>query len=395
MYRLDNDTFDAEVKALLEDAQEEVPAGVWEAVSASVAGQAQAKERSSGWVWPSFAGVAAAAVAILLSLIPKVDLSIPQIGDILSFSDSPCDDVPQVQTPGFGSEIFDIIPAPERAFQSSSRVAMAVTETSPEPVDRRIEKEDVQEYVEKPAEAPSAVSSWVDPFEEMEVEDKAAAAKKAARRSLVGAGGNLASNGSNSFPGSTFYATIGAINTPSETTIREKSISTYGVPVSFGLSLTYPLSSRLAVGTGLNYSLLTRSFGAEYIEVENGVAKPAISADVTNQMQYVGIPLNLYCSIQSKPGFDVYCFVGAQIEKGISNKFVVEATENIRMNKSVPGVQLSAAAGLGVQFSLTDNLGLYIDPGVRYYFDCDQPRSIRTAKPFMMSLEAGLRFNLH
>jgi len=112
-------------------------------------------------------------------------------------------------------------------------------------------------------------------------------------------------------------------------------------------------------------------------------------------MQYIGIPVNVYYSVVNTKSFDIYCFVGGEVEKGLSNKFIVDGTEQIRMNKSVPGVQLSAAAGLGVQFSLTDNLGLYIDPSVRYYFDCDQPKSIRTAKPYMMTLEAGLRFNLH
>jgi hypothetical protein len=58
------------------------------------------------------------------------------------------------------------------------------------------------------------------------------------------------------------------------------------------------------------------------------------------------------------------------------------------------GVQMSAAIGLGAEFGLTQYLGLYIDPSLRYYFDCDQPKSIRTAQPLMFSVEAGLRFRL-
>ena len=62
--------------------------------------------------------------------------------------------------------------------------------------------------------------------------------------------------------------------------------------------------------------------------------------------------------------------------------------------EQVGGMQLSAAFGLGAEFALTQHLGLYIDPSLRYYFDCDQPKSIRTAQPLTFGMEAGLRFKL-
>ena len=53
----------------------------------------------------------------------------------------------------------------------------------------------------------------------------------------------------------------------------------------------------------------------------------------------------------------------------------------------------SVGAGLGVEFRLGRTLGLYLDPGVNYYFPGNQPRSIRTDKPLMLNFDAGLRFN--
>jgi hypothetical protein len=38
-------------------------------------------------------------------------------------------------------------------------------------------------------------------------------------------------------------------------------------------------------------------------------------------------------------------------------------------------------------------VGLYLDPGVNYYFPGNQPRSIRTDKPLLLNFDAGLRFN--
>ena len=62
--------------------------------------------------------------------------------------------------------------------------------------------------------------------------------------------------------------------------------------------------------------------------------------------------------------------------------------------EKVDGVQTSVNLGIGVEFLLGKHLGLYIDPSLRYYFDCGQPKSIRTAQPLMMGFEMGLRVNL-
>ena len=91
----------------------------------------------------------------------------------------------------------------------------------------------------------------------------------------------------------------------------------------------------------------------------------------------------------------LYTFAGGSVEKAVSNKFRVhDSAEHLSHKESVDGVQFSAAAGLGVQFQLTDFLGLYIDPSLRYYFKGDQPQSIRTQQPLMMNFEIGLRWDL-
>ena len=33
------------------------------------------------------------------------------------------------------------------------------------------------------------------------------------------------------------------------------------------------------------------------------------------------------------------------------------------------------------------------DPGANYYFNCNQPRSIRTERPLLLNFDVGLRFN--
>ena len=88
-----------------------------------------------------------------------------------------------------------------------------------------------------------------------------------------------------------------------------------------------------------------------------------------------------------------YAYAGGAVDRCISDKYDVLNTEFTHQN-SVKGVQLSANIGLGVEFMLGRHLGLYLDPSLRYYFDCRQPKSIRTVQPLMLGLEMGLRLRL-
>ena len=83
------------------------------------------------------------------------------------------------------------------------------------------------------------------------------------------------------------------------------------------------------------------------------------------------------------------------MERAVLNRYkILNFSDRIKYSASVSGVQLSAAIGFGVEFKIARYLGLYIDPSLRYYFDCKQPMSIRTQQPLMMSFEIGLRTSL-
>ena len=46
--------------------------------------------------------------------------------------------------------------------------------------------------------------------------------------------------------------------------ISELGASSYGVPFSLGVGVRFPITRRLSIGTGLDYTLLTRSFTGKY-----------------------------------------------------------------------------------------------------------------------------------
>ena len=141
----------------------------------------------------------------------------------------------------------------------------------------------------------------------------------------------------------------------------------------------------------MNYTLLNKKVSGNYYDE----AAVPYSTDMKNSQHYIGIPVDVYFSIFRTNRWDTYATVGGSIEKCVLNRYsgLLEG-EQIIYNKRVKGIQTSVRVGLGVEYSPVEFLGIYIDPSVRYYFDNNQPRSIRTAQPLAFGVEAGLRFKL-
>lgn len=179
-----------------------------------------------------------------------------------------------------------------------------------------------------------------------------------------------------------------------DTGITEQSTSTYGVPLTLGLGLRYYVLPRLSIGTGIDYSLLTRTFTGKYSGVSSVTGEYIQEGgSVSHSLQYIGIPLGLYYDILSTDVLKLHVYGLGEAERCISSKYTLFASPNIVHSEHVEKLQYSVGGGLGIEFSLSRTLGLYIDPGIRYYFPSDQPKSIRTDKPVMVNFDAGLRFN--
>lgn len=171
--------------------------------------------------------------------------------------------------------------------------------------------------------------------------------------------------------------------------------SSYAIPVTFGATVKISFGNNWAIGTGLNYTMLQRTFAGKYTEYLDGALKHDIESDIRHTIHYIGIPVNAYYTFLSGSKIKLYAYAGGTAEKAVSNKFkVLDGPERITYSEKAKGMQFSAGAGLGVEFNVIDRLGIYVNPGVRYFFDCDQPVSIRTQQPFMMDFEIGLRVNI-
>ena len=158
------------------------------------------------------------------------------------------------------------------------------------------------------------------------------------------------------------------------------------MPLSFGAQLQIPINSKFSLGTGLFYTMLFSHYDV-------------ISRNETRETQqtlhYIGIPLNLFYNIYYGNGFRLYLTAGGALEKGVGANFrVLENGVRHSYSKSIDGVQWSIMGGVGAEFDVSERVGLYFDPSISYFFESDQPISIRTSQPLQYRFELGFRFKL-
>ena len=145
-------------------------------------------------------------------------------------------------------------------------------------------------------------------------------------------------------------------------------------PISFGLSVRKSLAKGFSVETGLTYTLLSSD------------AKFADSDQKTEQkLHYLGIPLKANWNFLDKKLFTFYVSGGGMIEKCVYGKLGTE-------KETVKPLQFSVSGAVGAQFNATKRVGIYVEPGVAYFFhDGSDVQTIRKENPFNFNIQAGIR----
>ena len=161
-----------------------------------------------------------------------------------------------------------------------------------------------------------------------------------------------------------------------------KETTKHNMPVSFGATVSYALNDRLALTSGLVYTLATSSF-------EHGTSSNASKDEQT--LHYVGIPLTASYTIWGNSWLKTYVNAGGQADFNVSAKVETEGhTTNIDKDRA----QLSVGAAAGVQLNVIKQMGVYVEPGVRYYFDNgSNVQTVFKEHPCNFSLQMGLRWN--
>lgn len=161
-----------------------------------------------------------------------------------------------------------------------------------------------------------------------------------------------------------------------------KETTKHNMPVSFGATVSYALNDRLALTSGLVYTLATSSF-------EHGTSSNASKDEQT--LHYVGIPLTASYTIWGNSWLKTYVNAGGQADFNVSAKVETEGhTTDIDKDRA----QLSVGAAAGVQLNVVKQMGVYVEPGVRYYFDNgSNVQTVFKEHPCNFSLQMGLRWN--
>lgn len=417
--------FDQMVRSALYDAVEDAPSGAWEAIAAGldkVATPAPLKRDFSPTWSKIIAGLAAAAAIAAAVLLPSIRNHNPRLNTIATIEET----TTTPSQPEISVQVEDEVFTPEDAVATrtarrstdfvASRVApMPETLTIVSADEQVAETKDALEVTEAeegsvPAAAPMGETEDIrtagvgnvqmqkeevapsgEPFAQWEEEDKSTGVVEGLSLTF---GGNVQSNGDPSGYGIvSIYRAPGTAQNVQE--LRETGQkNSYAVPLTFEVGLRYQFAPRFAVGAGISYTYLQRTFDGTYREVKDGVTTYNLGGDIRHTMHYIGLPVNLYFDAVRSDYFRLFLYAGGSVEKAIANKYAIPTGgEAVFYNPAVNGLQYSVGGGAGVQFDIFPTFGVYIAPSVRYFMG-EQPASIRTKQPLTFSIEAGLRFNL-
>ena len=155
-------------------------------------------------------------------------------------------------------------------------------------------------------------------------------------------------------------------------------------PVSVGLQVAFGIAPRLSLSTGLVYTRTSSDFYPY---------APGSSYNVHQVLHYVGIPVGLNYEFWQSGGFHAYVMAGAEADYNVKNDTEEEGVKKEDAKRD--RVQFSGKASFGAQYDITPKVGLYIEPGAKYYFDNgSHVENTFKDKKLNFNLQFGLRFNL-
>lgn len=160
-------------------------------------------------------------------------------------------------------------------------------------------------------------------------------------------------------------------------------------PITLGLALTKSLGKNWSIESGLQYSLLKSNFtmgeGAYYIQR-------------TQKVHYLGLPFRLsYKWLRSKR-WSVYSSAGVLLNVPLvgeaKERYVTDTTVPYKNSwHFTPSWQWSVGAGVGVQYNLSPNWGIYAEPTFNWYIpNGSSIHTIWTEHPFTVTAPFGVRF---
>ena len=162
-----------------------------------------------------------------------------------------------------------------------------------------------------------------------------------------------------------------------------KEVKHHSQPITFGLSVGYDLTDRLTATTGLVYT-----------QAESDFVKSSGNDNVTEtqQLHYIGVPVGIKYNIWSNSMVQAYTTAGAEADFNVA---ATMTTADIKTDTDKDKVQFSVNAAAGLQINIMRQVGVFAEPGIRYYFNNkSNVETIFKDKPWAFSMQIGVRANM-
>ena len=436
---MNNDWFD-KLRDKMEDYEKSAPEGLWDEIEASLPDKKHAAPLA--WVWRSAAIAAVLALGVFAAIRISQNKNAPE--SIVAQADAE-------KEPSRNSNITKETPEevsvvenesterlasaqPQRAINSAKAKKEAAA-SSEKPLERESVEKDISVSVPATANANTEISepsvekieaeeaikaeeaeraeeeeaSKTAEFLRMaEAEDKSAAkSSHPLSVSLSIGSGATESSSSGVFNTMMFNAGASPYTGPQMDEIATRAITkedkkediyddvNHKRPIRMGIVVNYPISKVFGIESGVSYSILNSTFTTTSSGTET---------EDSQKLHYIGIPLNVTANILNNRYIRLYAMAGGMGEKCVSGKVTTTVYEEdgaskVRSTKKdldVDGLEWSVNAAGGIQFNITDFLGIYAEPGVSYHFDSNSDvNTIYTDRQFDFMLNFGIRFSLN
>lgn len=372
-----------DIKAEMQEFESDSPKGLWESIEGRLPASKVAPTRS-WWGWAAAAGaLAVAGVSAFLffrPISPQEVISVEKVEPVVALNDVLPD--PSEQIVRLQEAVEPIaVSQPKEAQRSEKSAASQKTDelretTAVREVETARETETVQEFeiVQEP-EAVQELESL--PWEEFSQETRVA---RKAPQNRVSVG--LAASGAASFSqtaliggGPLFGVGLDAVSWEDSPKLglavvnQGKDIESelrHKVPVRLTLGLSYAITDRLSVVSGLSHTLLL----SEYKE---GTQQNYKSGE--QRVEYVGVPINLKYDFYSSTRLDVYASAGLTLDKCIkanrTDDYFLSGENRLKevISLGEHPFQLSAGAAFGAEYRIYDSLWLFGECGLAYFFN--------------------------
>lgn len=161
-------------------------------------------------------------------------------------------------------------------------------------------------------------------------------------------------------------------------------------PITFGITLRYNFNERWSVASGLTYTQLSS-------ELRSGSGN--YYYDDRQTLHYIGIPLNIAYTFWQNQKIATYLSSGGLVEKNVAgrltsnyyldNKLEISTREKISSKE----FQWSVNTAIGLEYQISNTIGLYAEPGIAWYFkNSSALETLYKDDPLHFNLRLGLRF---